>query len=382
MANGTGIGEFFISLTVDAANGALTVNELVQGMGALEVATLAEIGLLWELAVQLARITDEGIKASLGFAQFSMHTGLSAQELQKWQIVAEQAHGSAGDVTQSVESLTRKLADMETGGTGGGALGALQRLFISPFGADGRPKQAFAVLDEVRARLGSIHTAAQQEAILGALGISPNLRETLLLSETAFQQLAGVAHGMTKGQQEDFDELRGHFVRIHLVAQDIARDIGDWVAKLDKASGALSGVESFFRGIRNLLEGKSDLFKLSPEQEAQYQKNKREEDAQLERMRSFFSPSKETGAEAVRRLLDELRRPADAGYLSPGDFQRNIERQDERAGRTVVIDKHDTYHIETNDPEAMKKEIEKHWDETFQKKTIDGFDRQLNNGGY
>ncbi len=115
MATGTGIGEFFISIAIDSANGQATVGNLVQSFGELEIATVAEIALLWEMAVLLAQVTDAGMKASLAFEQFSMHTGLSAQELQKWQIVAQQSHASAEDVTGSVEALTKHLANLAIG---------------------------------------------------------------------------------------------------------------------------------------------------------------------------------------------------------------------------------------------------------------------------
>ncbi len=52
-------------------------------------------------------------------------------------------------------------------------------------------------------------------------------------------------------------------------------------------------------------------------------------------------------------------------------------------GAKVTIDKHDTYVIhDAHDPAKVKDVIERHWDEVMANKTVDGFDRQLNNGGY
>lgn len=365
MASGTGIGEFFVSLTVDAAEGALTVGNLVHGFGALEVATIAEIGLLWELAIQLARVTDEGLKASLGFEQFSMHTGLSAQQLQRWQIVAEQAHASAADVSGSVENLTKHLANLAVG-IPDSSLASLQQLGISAFGAGGKLKDAFEILGEVRARLGSVtHDAGQQERILAGLGIAPNLRETLLLGQGQFDALAQTAHGMTAAQEQAFDAMRGSLVRIHLIAQDIGRDIGGWVAKLAEASGAMKGTEGFFSGLRSALEG--DKFSVPEDKHRGIGGTRAFVDSWIYKM--FFAYTGPTTPSALDRgLSDQL--------IPPGVSAGTVPVQ-------VSIDKHDTYIIhDAHDPKKVQEVIERTWDDTLKKKTVDGFDRQQGNGGY
>ncbi len=369
MASGTGIGEFFISLSVDAAEGALTVGDLVKGMGALEVSTLGEIALLFELGIALARVVDEGMKASLAFAQFTMHTGLSAQELQKWQRVATLSHASADEVTQSVEAITKKLADMETGGTGGGALGALQRLFISPFGPNGRPKEAFQILDEVRAKIGLIKTAAQQEAVLGALGISPNLRETLLLSKDLFNQRADFVPGMSAEQEKSFDRLRQVFVEIHLLAKQIGIDIGAWVS--GPIARVLEMLEVPLKAVpeweKKGWKAWGDAFDRAREADTKAKSLGKSgldfEDSVLGQL-IFGVQSKGTSPELRLDSIPPLGVPAAAA-----------------AGQTV-INKNDVYNIHTNDPEAVKAVIERHWDDVLGRKTVDGADRQLNNGGY
>lgn len=349
MAAGTGIGEFFVSLTVDAAEGALTVDSLVQGLGNLEIATIAEIGLLWEMATQLAKVTDEGLKASLGFAQFTMHTGLSAQELQKWQIVAQQSHAAASDVTGSVENLTKKLADMGVGGTGGGALGALQQLFISPFGPGNKPKEAFQILDEVRHKLGLIKDAGQQERILANLGISPNLRETLLLSDALFRERGNIVPGMSKEQEAQFDHLRQTMVEIELRTKQIGVNIGAWLSPaVQKVFDVLNFVAS----------------------------------AELKGGGAWI--------DAWHRAMAAEEREKKGGR--PFEFRESVLGQiiygvqppaSPMRSNYVTVDKHDTYVIQdAHNPEKVKEVIERHWDETLQKKTVDGFDRQLNNGGY
>lgn len=367
MASGTGIGEFFVSLTVDAASGAMTVGNLVQSFGALEIATVAEIGLLWELGVQLARITDEGIKAAFGFEQFTMHTGLSAQELQKWQIIAEQSHASAQDVTGSVENLTKHLANLAIG-IPDSSLASLQQLGISAFGAGGKLKTAFDILGEVQQRLGVItKDAGQQERILAGLGISPNLRETLLLTQDAAKGLGGLAHGMTAGQEAELDGMYQRMKRIELVAKDIAIDIAAWVASINKASGALDVILTVFKGARDIVEGKNDLFKAPPLEPGQNPLDRRFDQSLMYKL--FFAPNPNAGPTPIDRLMGaEANVPAVAGA---------------GAASNITIDKHDTYIIhDAHNPEAVKGVIERHWDDLMSRKTVDGFDRQNGNSGY
>lgn len=374
MASGTGIGEFFVSIGVDAAQGEITVGNLVQSFGELEIATLAEIGLLWEMGVALAKVVDEGMKASLGFEQFTMHTGLSAQELQKWQIIAQQSHASAEDVTSSVEALTKHLANLAVG-IPDSALASLQQLGISAFGAGGKLKDAFQIFGEIQQRLGVISKdAGQQERILAGLGISPNLRETMLLAKEQAEALAATAHGMNEDQEKSFDSMRQHFVNIGLIAKDIGIDIGAWVANIDKATGSMRALESFFRSIRNVLE---KGFTVSPETEA---KSKEISDRNMAFFRALFNPnpSDRTGRQQLEDWFPKLFGNAVGPALSPepvGGFRQ--------APAQVNVDKHDTYIIhDAHNPEKVKEVMERHWDETLQKKTIDGFDRQNGNGGY
>lgn len=370
-ASGTGIGEFFVSLAVDAGDGALTVGNFVSAFGALEIATVAEIGALWEMGIALARIIDQGLQASLAFEQFSIHTGLSAQELQKWQIVAQQAHASAEDVTRGVESLTKHLANLAIG-IPDSALGALQQLFISPFDGEGKRKNAFEVLDEVRHKLGSIRDVAQQTRIIEALGIPANLRETLTMTDSQFKALAATAHGMTLGQEQSFDRMRQLFVQIELVTKDIGLDIVAWVVKLEPIANALKTTLETLKEMRAFLEGgaanlahniTTDFNKNMAVQKAGG--NVTFKDSIL--YKYFLAPTALAAAKyEARQMYPDF------------DFSKR------GGGGTVVhVDKHDTYHIhDAHDPRKITDIMERSWDEILGRRTVDGFDRQNLNGGF
>lgn len=372
MASGTGIGEFFVSLTVDSAQGAVSVSNLVQSFGELEISTLAEIGLLWELGLQLARITDAGIKASLGFAQFTMHTDLSAQVLQKWQIVAQQSHASAEDVTSSMENVTKGLRMM--------ALGedtplrkAIQFLGMSAYDASGKLKDADQIMTDIRHRLGVVtQDAGMQEIILGWAGINANLRETLLLTDSVFSNRRSLAHGMTADQEKSFDAMYTRLQQIELVAKDIANDIASWASPavmrfLDTELKALESIRWFWE---NSKTNSGDL-RGSRTKEVAF------ENSPIGRL---LGPGGEPGA-AHQEVADFFARlsgnsPTPLPPEPAGGFRTPVS--------TVVhVDKHDTYNIhDAHDPEKVKGVIEQHWDDILGRKTIDGFDRQNNNGGY
>jgi hypothetical protein len=369
----SGIGEFFVSLTVDAAEGALTVSNLVSSFGQLEVATVAEIGVLWELGVRLAAVVDEGIKASLGLEQFTMHTGLSAQALQKWQIVAQQSHASAEDVTTSVEALTKHLANLAIG-IPDGALAGLQQLGISIFDASGHAKNSLQIFDEVRRRLGAVTSdAGQQERILSTLGISPNLREMFLLSDRAYSRRAALVPGMSADQEKRLDELRQTFVEIELKAKQIGIDLAAGLAPiLTSWIGWMKDIvrefEALYRNplVQGLVRPALDIGKASLSTWGDLLNvfaGRGLDVADITRQRDILSG-------AGLRLLGNF-------YTLPPD-PRVAE-----AARSVHIDKHDTIHIhDAHNPEKIAEVLGNRFEESLGVKVLDGFDQQHNNGGY
>ncbi len=376
MASGTGIGEFFVSLTVDAASGALTVGNLVSQFGALEIATVAEIGVLWELGVQLANVVDQGMKMSLGFEQFTMHTGLSAQALQKWQIVAQQSHASAQDVTSSLENITKGLALIGIG-QDTPLLKTLQLLSISARDAHGDLKNADQIMTEIRHRLGvATPNVSTQELALSWAGINANLRETMLLSDHAFNKRGGLVPGMSAGQERNLDHLRETLVEIELKARQIGIDIGSsispeleawakwttkivedmisivtWVLKLQPVKNALTIGGASLNTVGDLLDvvaGKkldvNDIYR------------------QSERMGGAFAD--------LHREFGWLVPPAPGLFAGGG------------ASKTVSIDNHPTYHIhEAHNPAKIREVIDKDFSELVSKHIVDPSDQQRGSAG-
>lgn len=110
---GTTVGEFVLSLVVDAGKGELTIGNLVASMGELEVASVGEIAVLAELANKLASVADHTIKTSEAFTDYSAATGASTDALQKWANVAEHVGISGEVVAKALESVSSGIEGLK-----------------------------------------------------------------------------------------------------------------------------------------------------------------------------------------------------------------------------------------------------------------------------
>lgn len=374
MASGTGIGEFFVSLTVDAAEGALTVGNLASGLSQLEVATVAEIGVLWELGMRLADIVDQSMKLALGFEQFTMHTDISAQTLQRWQTVAERSHGTAEEATKALEGLSKGMFEIGIGHPNA-LLKALNILNIAPRDALGNLKSADQILTDIRHHLGSIHGAVQQEGVLGMAGISPNLRESLLLNDQAFNARATVF--MDADQEKKLDRLRQQFVDIGIelkkisvvIASDIAPEIGKWVGyvgELITKFEALYKLPIFQQFIKPIAQTGKALYAIAG-------------DAMNSYVGKFDPADLAKQWKNITGANDQFWNAATGLHPSLG-----AQSQAARPAPSVVhIDKHDTLNFhDAHKPDKIAEVLDRHWDEIMGRRTLNPWNQLADSGGY
>lgn len=143
------------------------------GVGAVVTGVSAAIG----------KITSDALNAAAAFKQFEAETGASAQELQRWQAVAEQTNSSA----QAVSSAVRAIAlNQERIRLGEGNISGFQLLGIDP------QQDPFEILSELRTRTEGLSEAMQRN-VLGRLGVGAELLQTIQLSQDEFDRLAGRA---------------------------------------------------------------------------------------------------------------------------------------------------------------------------------------------
>lgn len=205
------IGEFFVSLFVDSSAGQVSVRDLISKFGDLEAATLAEGAGLVALAAGLGMVADKAMDVAVAFQRFESTTGLSSQELQKWQIVAMQANVSAETISSSVSGLQMNLAKIRIGQGN-----------ISPFLMLGVTdmRDAFSVLEQLRSRIKYVNPAMAAN-LLQQAGISPDMLRVLQLSNVEFARFIQTARGMSTVQAQGFLQMRQELVQIGLELRDV-----------------------------------------------------------------------------------------------------------------------------------------------------------------
>jgi hypothetical protein len=197
------IGEFFVELFVKSEKGQLSVKELVSTFGELEAATVAEAGALADLAFKFVGLAEQAYNAAAAFQMFESQTGLSSQELQKWQIVAEQANVSTEAMASGINALQRNLAEIRLGR---GNIAPFQMLGIGP------NQNAFQVLDQLRDRIKGLDSATATN-IITQMGLSPETIQVLRLSNQEFSKLAATEKSMSVNQERSFLEGKQSLVR-------------------------------------------------------------------------------------------------------------------------------------------------------------------------
>ncbi len=211
------IEEFFVTIGFKADT--LKVKEFVGALANLPLEAAAGIAALAGLEFELVKIANEAMNAAVGFQMFGSQTGLSWKELEKWQIVAQQANVSAEAVASSVTALQRQMAEIKLGR---GNIAPFQILGIDP------RQDAFSVLRQLRERLKGVEPAMATN-LIQQMGIDPSMIQLLRLTNNEFDKLAGTVRGMSSDQEGSFLAAKKAVVQFGLAAKYLGYDV---VAKL------------------------------------------------------------------------------------------------------------------------------------------------------
>lgn len=134
-------------------------------------------------ALAIRKVTSDAMKAAVDFKQFEIETGSSAQELQKWQAVAEQTNQSAESVTSAIKAI---VANQEKIRLGQGNIAGFQLLGIDP------RQDPFKILEELRVKTRGL-SEGMRKNILSQIGVGKGLIQTLNLTKEQFDEMAGRA---------------------------------------------------------------------------------------------------------------------------------------------------------------------------------------------
>lgn len=258
------IGEFFIDLIVDSSKGELTVGDLVTKMGQLEAATVGAVGVVFELASKLASFTDVSIRSALGLEEYATLTGESAQELQKWQRVAEQAHVSGDAVTNTLKHLSASIAEVARGGAGG------LKPLVDALGIDLTGKGPTQILDAIRkSQVFAALPARQKTDLLTKVGIDPMLANVFKLTDAEFKKAADLVEGISEHGQEQFLKMSTALTQIGMIAKQLTIDIAEWDASaflgtLQTILGTLNQIRAWFKeDIKQTSDDQVQMFDLA-----------------------------------------------------------------------------------------------------------------------
>ena len=192
---------------------------------ALGAAAIGAVG----FSAGIKKITDEAFNAAAAFKQFEAETGGSAQELQKWQAVANQTNNSAESVTASIKAIA---ANQEKIKLGQGNISGYQLLGIDP------TKDPFEVLEQLRTKTAGLSQAMKKNA-LSQMGVSSELIQVLELTNEQFDEMAGNAFIIPQSSINALDKARASSQLLGNAAKyiktQIAANLAPSIEKLNKA---------------------------------------------------------------------------------------------------------------------------------------------------
>lgn len=236
------IAEFFVQLGVNVSDKKL--KEFIGDLGDMRIGTLANISSVAALAAELFKLGNEAINASVNFQKFSNQTGLSWRELQRWQIVGEQANVSAETIAGSISALQKNMAEIRLGR---GNIAPFQMLGI---GVNGN---AFTVLDKLRDRIRGLD-AATATNIIEQMGLSGEMINVLKLSNEEFYKLGKTVGGLSKDQEQQFLRTKLAVVQLGQVFKYAGFEIvGHFLAAFEKLVPLLNHAYMGFFRLRDIL---------------------------------------------------------------------------------------------------------------------------------
>ncbi|MCX5794959.1 MAG: hypothetical protein NTY77_05655 [Elusimicrobia bacterium] len=224
------IGELFVELGITGDS--VSLRDFIGKMGDLKASTIGELAALTSLGAGFMAMAGEFSNAAVGFKLFEGTTGLAADELQRWQRVADQAGSSGQAVLSSVSNLQAGLARFQLGDQS--IFKPFMLLGIDPTGMD-----AIKLLPVLRKKFRTLAPALQKE-IAGMLGIDPSLLLVFNKTDAEFRKLLASYQGMNAEQRKlgmDMHESMSAFQGALLqVKRSLVESFGPDYAKMLKAS--------------------------------------------------------------------------------------------------------------------------------------------------
>ena len=249
MSKSVTVGEFVLDLLVDAGKGELTVNGLIASMGQLEVASVGEIAILFELAQKLASLAEHAVLTTLGIEHITSSTGMSTKALQQWTAAAAYVNISGETMAGTLANISHNLAlGRRTGEYGGlldlGVILSKSGKSLADFNAE-HPEKLIEFLRSSTYFQGL--KKADQWAMLGGSGLRDILEilQKTCMSKEQLDEAFAHAPIISDEDQVHYDDLYRQFVNIKQLSLSIGEVMLGWVgdALLGKIKNVLTGIQ-------------------------------------------------------------------------------------------------------------------------------------------
>jgi hypothetical protein len=208
------LDEFFVRLGIKADT--FTVRDFGKALLDLPLAAAGAIPAVTGMSLELGEMASQALRTATSLQIFTSMTGLNAQQLQRWQVVAKQVGIDQGAVTSSVEGITQMLAAVQMG-QGAGYLQPLAWL-----GVQWRGKNAYQILQELMTpgEHNILKPAIEARALTG-IGVNPELMRILNgITVPQFNRMAQTGV-ISAGQEKAFADLYRIFQQFELqIRQD------------------------------------------------------------------------------------------------------------------------------------------------------------------
>lgn len=188
------LAEFFVALGFDI-EGAPELKSLKNSLDDLQGAATKLLAIFGGMTAGMAVMLNQALRTSDGLRRFVAVTGLSTDELKRWQYAAEVAGVEGKELTSVIENLQQARTDIMMGK---GNVAPWQLLGIAP---DENP---FETLRALKARIKDLDPAIARN-IASQMGISEGVFAMLRLSNKEFDELEK-KYALTREQQKNLTE--------------------------------------------------------------------------------------------------------------------------------------------------------------------------------
>lgn len=248
------IGELIVRLGVQADT--FKVKDFTSAIGEVPVLAATAVAAIGAMGMEFMDLTKNTIDLSNNLSMFRAETGLSTDELQRWQVVAKQVGMSGDVVTQSILGITNALAQIRLGH--GESMLPFGRL-----GVDFRGKDAFQILKDIGKSDLLRREPNTARALMSQIGVSPEMMKIFGLGPQAFERMAKEGPELGNQDIQAMQDFQRELARFNIIVErsfvpaltavepymgDLAEVLGDLVAIVGKGAGGALGL---LHGIRS-----------------------------------------------------------------------------------------------------------------------------------